>query len=200
MKKFFVLLILLMFPFPASGEDLYTWVGKDGVVNFTDDYANVPLAYRGTAEVQKHLPGGGPSMAGGEMKGEAEEDARVDIFGQSAKGQVTWTQEKVKEETQVGLPGQGESYWKGRVRPWEERLEKATANYCGAQDEFMRIAGELSEMRFGSPTQYKKKIAELDDARFEMQKYQAQMTEAKEALEKISKEAKEAKAHPDWLK
>ena len=189
-----------MFPLSVSGGDLYTWVGRNGVVNFTDDYGNVPLAYRGTAEARKHVPEGESSAATLEIKGEGEEGVRVDIYGQSVKGQIIWPQEKDKRETKVDLLGQDEGYWRGRVQPWEDRLEEATVNYCGAQDEFMRIAEELSQMRFGSPTQYKMKIARLDDTKFEMQKYQAQMTEAKEALEKISKEAKEAGANPDWLK
>ena len=199
MNKFFVLLIILMFPLSVSGWDLYTWVGRDGVVNFTDDYGNVPLAYRGTAEARKHVPEGESSAATLEIKGEGEEGVRVDIYGQSVKGQIIWPQERPKE-VKVDLLGQDESYWRGKVRPWEERLEEATANYCGAQDQFMRKAEELSEMRFGSPTQYKMKIIELDEIKEDMLKHQAQMTEAKEALEKISKEAREARANPAWLK
>ncbi len=65
---------------------------------------------------------------------------------------------------------------------------------------FMEKAMELSRMRFGSRTQYKMKIIELDNAKEEMVKYADQIAEAKEALEKISKEAREEKANPDWLK
>ena len=59
---------------------------------------------------------------------------------------------------------------------------------------------ELSGRRFGSRTQYKMNIVELDALRDEMVKYADQIGDANEALEKISKEASDAKANPDWLK
>ncbi len=79
-------------------------------------------------------------------------------------------------------------------------MKTAEANYERAHEGFMQKAEELSLKRFGSPTQYKMKIIELDNAKEEMVKYGEQVAEAKETLEKISKEASEAKANPDWLK
>jgi hypothetical protein len=79
-------------------------------------------------------------------------------------------------------------------------LKTAEANYEKAHQKFMEKAMELSRMRFGSGTQYKMKIIELDNAKEEMIKYADQIGEAEEALEKISKEAREEKANPDWLR
>jgi hypothetical protein len=64
----------------------------------------------------------------------------------------------------------------------------------------MEKAEELSARRFGSRTQYKTNIIELDRLKEEMFKYGGQIAEANEALEKILKEAQEAKANPDWLR
>jgi dephospho-CoA kinase len=64
----------------------------------------------------------------------------------------------------------------------------------------MEKAEELSARRFGSRTQYKTNIIELDRLKEEMFKYGDQIAEANEALEKISKEAQESKANLDWLK
>jgi hypothetical protein len=79
-------------------------------------------------------------------------------------------------------------------------LKTAEANYDRAHEKFMKKATELSRLRFGSRTQYKMKIIELDNAKEEMVKYADQIAEAKEGLEKISKEAQEVKANPDWLR
>jgi hypothetical protein len=57
----------------------------------------------------------------------------------------------------------------------------------------------LSRRRFGSPTQYKMNIIELDKVREEKEKYQAKISEANAMLENLSKEAQESKADPAWL-
>ena len=175
MKIFTLISFLLIFTSSVSAANIYKWVDKDGKVNFTDDLNKVPSAYRNQAEVIKeNIPTGEIStpQAGSPKREEVKTDAY----------------------------DQGEAYWRGRVRPWKERSKEAEANYKKAHQNFMQKAMELSEMRFGSRTQYKMKIIELDNAKEEMMKHQAQITEIDEMLEKISKEAKEAKANPDWLK
>jgi hypothetical protein len=183
MRSILLVVTFILMISPAYGEDIYNWTDRSGVAHFTDDLGNVPRSYRTNVGVRGY-PSEGETPVGLEQ----ENPRPVSKI------------EEAEKETKVDLHGQDEGFWRGKVRPWEGRLEEATVNYCGAQDEFMRIAEELSQMRFGSPTQYKAKIARLDDAKFEMQKYQGQITEAKLALEKISKEAKEAGANPDWLK
>ena len=79
-------------------------------------------------------------------------------------------------------------------------MKTAEANYERVHQKFMEKAMELSARRFGSRTQYKMNIIELDRLKKEMIKYADQVGEAREAFEKISKEAREAKADPEWLK
>ena len=105
-----------------------------------------------------------------------------------------------REEKRTDIYGQGEAYWRGKVRPWKEFLKTADANYERAHERFMQKAEELSVRRFGSRTQYKTNIIELDGLKEEMLKYADQIADAKEGLEKISKQASEEKANPDWLK
>jgi hypothetical protein len=167
---------LLAFASPSYATTAYKWVDKGGVINFTDDYNNVPPEYR--AEVNPEVMEETPPTA-------------VPAAPQA-------TPQKM-QEAKTDIYGLGETYWKERIRPWKERLNEATTNYEQARQNFMESAEELSQKRYGSPTQYKSNIIQLDGWREEMMKYQAQMAEAKEMLEKISKEAEEAKADPTWL-
>jgi hypothetical protein len=176
MKKVFILLILLAFASPAYAVTAYKWVDKEGVVNFTDDYSNVPSEYSDqiSTEVMEESPSVG-----------------VPTSRQTTPPRI--------EEAKTDIYGLGENWWRDKVSPWRERLKEATANYEKARRSFMDSAEELSQKRYGSPTQYKTNIIELDGLRVEMMKYEAQMTEAQEMLGKLSKEAEEAKADPTWL-
>ncbi len=173
----FVILILLMtlLASPLEAHTFYKWVDEKGIVNYTDDYNNIPSAYRDRVEIQwVHEQGPFPPIQ--KIAPQKGEGTRTDIYGQD------------------------EAYWRGKVRSWKEFLKAAEANYDRAHEKFMEKATELSRLRFGSRTQYKMKIIELDNAKEEMVKYASQIAEAKEGLEKISKEAQEVKANPDWLR
>jgi hypothetical protein len=176
MKKVFIFLILLAFASPAYAITAYKWVDKKGVVNFTEDYSNVPPEYRAqiSTEVMEETPSVG-----------------VPTSPQAAPQKI--------EEAKTDIYGLGENWWRDKVSPWRERLKEATANYEKARKNFMDSAEELSQKRYGSPTQYKTNIIELDGLKVEMRKYEARMAEVKEMLEKLSKEAEEAKADPTWL-
>lgn len=174
MKEMLILLILWMLASPAYAHTFYKWMDEKGVVYYTDDYNTIPSAYRNRVEIEwVHEEGPLPPVQ--KMTPQKREEPETDIYGQN------------------------EAYWRGRVRPWKEFLKAAEANYDRAYEKFMQKAMELSRMRFGSRTQYKMKIIELDRAKAEVVKYGDQITEAKEALEKISKEARESNANPDWL-
>ena len=177
MRKVFILLILLVFISPAYAHTVYQWVDEKGIVNYTDNYDNIPSAYRDQVEIEW-----------------------VHEENSSVPGQKVIPQKR--EETQTDIYGRDETYWRGKVRPWKEFLKTAEANYEAAHKRFMDKAMEFSQKRFGSwsRTQYKMNIIELDRLKEEMVKYADQIAEAKEGLEKISKEAQGAKANPDWLK
>jgi hypothetical protein len=177
MKKFLIFLILLIFSIPAYAGTIYKWVDKDGGVNFTDDYDRVPPLYRD--QVQK--------------------EEVVDVPKAAPPNPSVQTPPTRGEEGEVDIYGRDETWWRDKVLPWKEKLNEATANYEKARDEFMEKSEELSEKRFGSPTQYKMNIIELDGLKEKMKNYEAQMNEAKEQLQKLSKEAQESKADPSWL-
>jgi hypothetical protein len=96
--------------------------------------------------------------------------------------------------------GLGEAYWRDRVRPWKEKLAEASVNYERVSKQYMERSDQLSQRRFGSRTQYKMDIIELDKLNEEKKRYEAQIKEANDMLNKISKEAEEARADPEWLK
>jgi hypothetical protein len=171
----FVILAVFFLSSSLLAHTFYKWVDEKGVVNYADDYNNIPPAYRGRVEIEwVHEEGAAPPIQ--KMAPQRQEETRRDIYGQ------------------------GEAYWKGRVRPWKEFLKTAETNYERAHERFMQKAEELSMRRFGSRTQYKTNIMQLDGMKEEMLKYADQIGDAKEALEKISKEAEEVKANPEWLK
>ena len=174
MKFVILILLITLLASPLEAHTFYKWVDEKGTVNYTDDYNSIPLAHHDRVEIQwVHEEGSSPVQKMTPQKGE---QTRTDTYGQD------------------------EAYWRRKVRPWKEFLKVAEANYDRAHEKFMEKAMELSRLRFGSRTQYKMKIIELDNAKEEMVKYAEQIGEAKEALEKISKQAREEKANPDWLK
>jgi chromosome segregation ATPase len=183
MRRFPEVLILVVIFLLTSSLDaatIYKWVDKKGVVNFTDDIRNVPREYRDEVKVKELILEGGSPVESLEVRTGAKEETRKGI--------------------RTDIYGRDESYWGGRVRPWKDQLEQAQANYQGTQEKFMKAAEEPSQMRYGSRTQYKTKIIELDRLNQELKKYEDKIAEANEMLEKISKEVREAKANPDWLK
>jgi hypothetical protein len=176
MRKMLILFILLIFISPAYAHTFYKWVDEKGIVNYTDDYNNIPSPYRNGVEIE-YVHEESPLPPVQKMTPQTREEAKTDIYGQN------------------------EAYWRGKVRPWKEFLKAAEPNYEKAHQKFMGKAMEFSQKRFGSwsKTQYKMNIIELDRLKEEMIKYADQIAEANEALEKISKEAREAKSDPEWL-
>jgi hypothetical protein len=175
MRWLLLIPVMILLTSTLQAHTFYKWMDEKGVVNYADDYNSIPPAYRDRVEIQwVHEEGSSPPIQ--EITPQKREETGTDIYGQN------------------------EAYWRGKVRPWNKFLKVAEANYDRAHEKFMEKAMELSRMRFGSRTQYKMKIIELDNAKDEMVKYADQVADAKEALEKISKEAREAKANTDWLK
>ncbi len=178
MKKILIPLMLVVFISPAHAATIYKWVDKNGVVNFTDDFSKVPPSYRDRVEKEER------------------KDVKEKVIPRSR----AVTRDKEPEEIrETDLYGRDETWWREKVRPWREKLKEATQKYEGAEKRYTEKSDELSRRRFGSSTQYKMNIIELDKLREEKEKYQAQIAEANEMLGKLSKEAKETKADPAWL-
>jgi len=179
MKSVFITILALMVFVPiAHAVTVYKWVDKDGVVNFTDDYSQIPPQYRNQVKTED---------AGESQKGETP--APSPPAGSPKKG----------EEKKVDSSGLGEDYWRSRVLPLKKQLQEATENYESVNK---KINARLEEQsgKLLTPTQWNMSRAEMRALTDERSKYEAQMKEANEALAKIAKEAQEAKADPAWLK
>jgi len=175
MRYIFSILILFLLVTTVQAHIFYKWVDKDGIVNFTDDYSKIPLAYRDQVDVLYiHEKGSSPPVQ--KMRPQKGQEIRKDMFGRD------------------------ETWWREKVRPWKKRLMDAEVNYERVHEKFMQKAMELSRRRFGTPTQYKANIIELDRFKEEMIKYQAQIAEVHEILGKLFKEAEASRADTDWLK
>jgi len=142
----------------------YKWVDEKNVVHFTDELRNVAPQYRGAVE----------KVTEGDLR-------RLIIVHSPVLPSRGF---EAKPETDE----RGEGYSTDRMRLWKERLHEAEANYEKAHQAFMSKARELAQMRFGSRTQYKMKIIELDDVNQTMGSYEAQIVEAREMLRKLSNE------------
>ena len=171
----FVMVAVFFLSSSLQAHTFYKWTDEKGVVNYTNDYDNIPPAYRDRVEIEW-------------------------VHEESPLPPVQKVTPQKREGNKTDIYGLGEAYWREKVRPWNEFLKAAEANYDRAHEKFMKKAMELSRMRFASRGQHRIKIIELDNAKEEMVKYADQIAEAKEALAKISKEAQETKANPDWLK
>lgn len=178
MRKILILLLSLVFILPAYAATVYKWVDKEGVVNFTDDLSKVPPSYRNRVEKEERK--------------DVKEEVTPRTTPAAARGNG-------QEENKTDIYGRDKSWWREKVRPWREKLREATENYDTVQKKYTEKSDELSRKRFGSPTQYKMNIIELDRLKEERDKYQAHVSEAKAMLEKLSKEAQESKADRAWL-
>jgi hypothetical protein len=173
------ILVFLIFISLVYAQNVYKWTDEKGVIRFSDDLDGVPPAYRDRVKVEKW------------------EDKRKPEASSPAPSR---TPLQNMEEGKTDIYGQDETYWRGRVRPWKERLEEANANYARVQSEYTEKSEEAVQRKYGSHTQYKSTSIELDRLREEMARYQAQMDEANKMVDKIAKEAEEAKADPEWIK
>jgi predicted nucleic acid-binding Zn-ribbon protein len=153
-------------------------VDKEGVVYFTDDLSKVPPSYRNRVEKEERR------------------DVKEEVTPRSPQAA---TRQNEQGEVKKDIYGRDETWWREKVRPWKEKLKEATEKHEAVEKKYTEKSDELSRRRFGSPTQYKMNIIELDKMREEKEKYQAQISEANEMLEKLSKEAKETQADPAWL-
>ncbi len=176
MRKMFILLILLVFISPAYAAATYKWIDEKGVVGYTDDFSIIPSEYRDQVSIE-----------------EMEETPTVGIAAPPEA-----IPPKI-EEARADSYGLGESYWRERARPWKDQLKEATENYERVYKKFMESAEVLSQRRYGSRTQIKMNIIELDRLNMERMGYEAQIEEAKEKLARISNEAKESGADLEWL-
>jgi uncharacterized protein YfcZ (UPF0381/DUF406 family) len=175
MRKFLILLILLAFVVPANAATIYKWVDKEGVVNFTDDYNNIPSSYRDRVEAKEYLTEGVAPAYTFIVPPQKRAEAETDIYGRD------------------------ETWWRGKVRPWKERLKEATENYENVHKEFMEQAEDLVRVKFGSKTQYQMVSYGLSGLTQQLEEYRAQIAKAEEMLETLSKGAQEARANPEWL-
>ena len=171
MKK--ALISILVFWVVAStgnGGTVYKWVDKEGVVNFTDDYSQIPLQYRNQVQIE-------------ELGKSVETPAPPPVSTQGSKG------------AKVDIYGAGEDYWRAKVQPWKKQLKEATENIerINIKINEKEEAVNISRTQWTMDRAYRKQLIE------ERSKYEAQVREADEMLSKIAKEAEEAKADPEWL-
>lgn len=98
MKKLFILLILLIFSVPASATTIYKWVDEEGVVNFTDDYKNVPLAFRNRAETAEYFEEKAPPSLPQRVTAKIEENSYDRDYWSKQLDEAVSNYERVRKE------------------------------------------------------------------------------------------------------
>jgi len=171
-----ILLVILSIG-SLQAETIYRWVDKEGVVHLTDQYEKIPVADR--------------------------EKVKKETFEDSSTAAVPARVEPSEKRDEGGVTNplsQNEAYWRDRARPWKEKLAEAKEAYENANKKYMERSEQLSQRKFGSRTQYKMDIMEMEKLNGERKKYEAQMNEANDSLKRISREAEEANANPEWVR
>ncbi len=80
MRKFYILLISLIFAVPAYGATVYKWVDEKGVVNFTDEYKKVPPGFRNRVETEEYLNEKPPSILSQKTSTETKEEVGTESY------------------------------------------------------------------------------------------------------------------------
>ena len=181
-RLFFIIFVLGFFISAAYAGEVYKWVDKEGVVNYTDDFNKVPPAYQDRLQIEKQEE---PSSTGPSVPSQPPPTSQPSL--------------QKSEEPGTDINGHDEAWWRARVRPWRERLKEATEKYEEANKRFLERSEELSRQQQGARTGFRYRLRELDGLDEERKKYEAEVTEADQMLKKLLKEAEEAKANPDWL-
>ena len=176
MKKILILLILLMFTFPAYAITIYKWADEKGVINFTDDYTKIPPAFRNRVKTEEYVQQEGTTAPAQATVATTTEQNRTDIYGR-------------------------DDLVEGESPSVEGRVKRSPENDENAQKEYMEPAEGLGEFKFGrlSLTQYQMFSYGLEALNKEMETYRGQIAETNEMLGKLSQEAKETNADPAWL-
>jgi len=169
LMSIFVLWVLVS---TGYGGTVYKWTDKDGVVNFTDDYNQIPPQYRN--QIQREELGESQKVET-PAPAQGSEGAKVDIYGM------------------------GEDYWRAKVQPWKKQLQEAKENIekinRKMNERVEEEAGKtLSHGQWNMDRAYRRELID------ERSKYETQVREADEMLSKIAKDAEDAKADPEWLK
>ncbi len=176
MTKITCLMILAVFSSSASATEVSSWLDEKGVVNYTDDHNNVPSKYCNRVETR------------------IMEDIQKPVTTASSQTSVP-----EGKEIRIDISGRDVTWWKEKVALLRKNLNEAAANYESQRNKFMDKTTEFSG-NFGSRTQYKMNVRELNRITAEMDKHEIRMVESKEKLERLFREAEESKANPDWLK
>lgn len=171
-RSILLISIILMNPI-AQAHIIYNWVDKDGIEHFTDEFSQIPIAYRDRVNI-------------------------LYIHEESTSPPVQRV--KQREVNQKDIYGRDEKWWRDKSYSLKKLLKEAEENYEKAHEKFMQKAFELSRKRFGSPTQYKNIIIEMDQYKDEMVRYQIKISEIHEELKKLYKEAEASMANPEWVK
>ena len=157
MRKFLILLILLVFAVPAYGATVYKWVDEKGVVNFTDEYKEISPAFRNRVETEEYLEEEARSTT--EIKEEVKTDIHGRDYWKKQLDEATSNYEKVREE----LLKEGERLVWQRYGG-KTQYQMSTAQLPGISERLEAYREQMIEAKAMLET-FKNETQETEDAR-----------------------------------
>jgi len=178
MKIMILLVVVMMLPIYAGGQEIYRWIDEKGTTHFADDFNLVPEKYR--HQIQKRRPSLPPDTP--------------------AKPTEPTEQTKVAPERK-DLLGRGEEWWRAKMKEWTDKLQAAQKNYELAQENLKQKEKELAEPKIRPDSVKRKLKAEIKELEEKVKERERERDEAKNMVEKVlPKEAEDYQADPAWLK
>jgi hypothetical protein len=190
-KQFIVLLVgLIIGSSLAYAQTTYRWVDDKGVVHFTDDPTGIPEKYQ--VQERKEIPPSEPPPA--VPKGQPP----VSRPPRKPAAQVE-KEEPVRPKTDA--VGRDESWWRGQVAVWQQKLTEAQRNLQSANAAVKEKQQELEQAKF-KPDSFKRKLmGELKGLQEKASEYAKQVEEARNMLDRgLAKQAEEYLADPNWVR
>jgi len=173
MKRFFFILLFILFLTEISNAQVYKWLDEKGVLHFTDDMMQVPERYRSQIE-KMGLP---------EEKAEKKKEEEP----------------KKKEESYRDRLGRGEAYWKAQVEEWNKKMAEVQARLNGLRTKYNELTEKFNDSK--STVERTNLRKERDYIKAEIDRCKNQIEEAKFMLEKkIPEEAEIFRAKQEWIK
>jgi len=180
MKRLLLIwMTLLMFSFPALGQEVYKWIDEKGTLHFTDDLTLVPEKYRD--QIEKKKP-----------------PKELDSSPSQEAGDQT---ESMSSPVKKDLQGRGEDWWRAKAREWNDKLENAQKNYDEASQALKAKEQQRENSKFKPHSQRKRLGREEKELEEKATEREKELAEVKEMVEKIlPKQAEDYHADPEWLK
>jgi len=177
-KKILILSFILVNYNIIANAQIFKWVDEKGVVNYTDDYSNIPKKY---------------------IKNVEKIDVSINNSEINKDKQFSGESKKKNFEQYKDTLGRGEDYWRNRVNELRNRIIKVQETIEFLRGKYNKLTEKYNESK--SSIEKANLRRQRDSVKDEMEKYKKELEEVRITLDqKIPEEAELYKAKPEWIK